>query len=105
MELIKIENGLNILDTETASKIVEFEKQMKEIKKQEDALKQLILQEMEDKKILSLKDETIGLGISYIAPTERETLDSKRLREEKPETYDEYINFTPVKSSIRIKVE
>ena len=75
------------------------------IEKQEDVLKQSILEEMENKGILSLKDETVGLSISYIASTERETLDSKRLRDEKPDTYDEYVKFTPVKSSIRIKVE
>lgn len=104
MELIKIENEMSILDIEISNKIAEFERQMKEIKKQEDELKQNILKEMEEKGILSLRDEVNGLLISYIAPTERETLDSKRLREEQPDVYDEYIKFTPVKSSIRIKI-
>ena len=104
MELIKVENGISILDLDTAEKIAEFERAAKEIKKQQDELKQMILKEMEDKNILSLRDEENDLLISYIAPTERETLDSKRLREEQPDVYDEYIKFTPVKSSIRIKL-
>ena len=104
MELIKVENGISILDLDTAEKIAEFERAVKEIKKQQDELKQMILKEMEEKNILSLRDEKNDLLISYIAPTERETLDSKRLREEQPDIYDEYIKFTPVKSSIRIKL-
>ena len=59
---------------------------------------------MEDKQILSLKDEENGLLISYVASSERETFDSKKLRENNPDLYDEYVKFTPVKSSIRIKV-
>lgn len=103
MELIKIENEVGVLDKETSIKIAEFEKAIKEIKDKEDELKQSILNEMESKNIIKL--ETDDLMINYIAPSERETLDSKRLREEQPDLYDEYVKFTPVKSSIRLKVK
>ena len=36
MELIKIENGISLLDIEVSNKISEFEKQIKELKVQED---------------------------------------------------------------------
>ena len=103
MELIKIENGISLLDIEVSNKISEFEKQIKELKVQEDELKKNILNEMEEKGLLKL--ETDSLIISYVASTERETFDSKSFRESNPDLYDDYVKFSPVKSSIRIKVK
>ena len=103
MELIKIENENAILNLDISKKIAQFEKTMKELKEQEDELKKAILEEMETKNII--KVESDDLMISYIASTDRETLDSKRLKEEHQDLYDEYIKMTPVKSSIRIKVK
>ena len=103
MELIKVENEIGILDTEVSKKVAEFEKALKEIKEKEEELKQNILTEMENKNILKL--ETDDLTITYIAPAERETFDSKKFREENSDLYDEYVKFSPIKSSIRVKVK
>lgn len=103
MELIKVENDLTILDLEVSNKIAEFERKLKTIKEQEDELKKAILEEMEAKNII--KVESDDLMISYIAPTDRETFDSKSFKAEHQDLYDEYIKMTPVKSSIRIKVK
>lgn len=103
MELIKIENEKAILNLETSKQIAKFEKSIKEIKEKEDELKQLILEEMESKELLGI--ETDDLKISYVAPTDRETFDSKRFREDYSALYDDYVKLTPVKSSIRIKVK
>ena len=103
MELIKVENEIGILDTEVSKKVAEFEKAIKEIKEKEEELKQNILSKMESKNILKL--ETDDLTITYIAPAERETFDSKKIREENSDLYDEYVKFSPVKSSIRVKVK
>ena len=104
-ELIKIENGTSLLDTDVSNKIAEFERQIKLIKEAEDALKEIIKAEMEAKGILKVKDETNGMTISYIAQTDRETFDSKKFKADNPDMYDEYVKFTPVKSSIRIKLD
>lgn len=101
--LIKVENGLCILDAEISSALAEFERIAKEVKKEEDELKEKILAEMEQKGIL--KVDTEDLTISYIAPTNRETFDSKRFRADNPDTYDEYVSISPVKASVRIKVK
>ena len=103
MELIKIENGIGILNAEVSKNIAKFEKALKEIKEKEEESKQSILSEMESKNILKL--ETDSLTVTYIAPAERETFDSKRFREDNPDLYDEYVKFSPVKSSIRVKVK
>ena len=102
-DLITIKDGNALLDVETSAKIAEFERKMKEIKEAEDALKQGILKEMEQKGIL--KVETEEITISYIAPTDRETFDSKRFKFDHPDMFDEYVKMSPVKSSVRIKVK
>ena len=100
--LITINNDVAILDGAVANKIAEFERQVKEIKAKEDELKKAILAEMESKGIIKLESDE--LTISYVAPTERETLDTKTLREELPDIYDTYVKLSPVKPSMRIKL-
>lgn len=102
-DLITIKDGTALLDVETSAKIAEFERKMKEIKEAEDALKQGILKEMEQKGIL--KVETEEMTISYIAPTDRETFDSKRFKFDHPDMFDEYVKLSPVKASVRIKIK
>jgi len=107
-DLIKVGTGFNspyVLDANTSNMIAEFERQIKAIKEQEEALKEAIKNEMEAKGIIKLEDEINGISISYIAPTQRETFDSKKLRADNPDLYDEYVRFSPVKSSIRIKLK
>lgn len=102
-ELIKIENGVALLDVETSAKIAEFERRMKDLKEAEDELKKNILGEMETKGIL--KVETDELTISYIASTDRETFDSKRFKADHADLFDEYVKMTPVKASVRVKIK
>lgn len=103
MDLITFKDETAILDRGTATKIAEFERMAKELKAKEDELKKAILKEMENKNLIKL--DTEELTISYIAPTERESLDSKTLRDELPDIYDAYVKISPVKSSIRIKLK
>ena len=104
-EIIKVENGITVLDAETSGKIAGFERQLKAIKEQEEQLKKAILEEMESKGIIKVEDEINGISISYVAESYRETFDSKKFKADKPDIYDEYIKISPVKSSIRIKVK
>ena len=104
-DLIKIENGTSLLDTATSNKIAEFERQIKLIKEQEENLKEAIKAEMEAKGILKIEDEINGMTISYIAPSFRETFDSKQFKADFPDLYDDYIKLSGVKSSIRIKLK
>lgn len=103
MKLINIENNVALLNADISKQIAEFEKTIKEIKEKEDNLKQAILNEMESKGIVKI--DTDDLTINYIASADRETFDSKTFRENHADLYDEYIKFTPVKSSIRIKLK
>ncbi len=103
MELIEVNNNTALLNKDIAAVIADFEDRIKDLKAKEDKLKALILAEMEAKNIVKVDNEY--LTISYVASTDRETLDSKKLRAELPDIYDEYVKISPVKSSIRIKVK
>lgn len=103
MELIKIENGLSLLDPKASKQIADFEKTVKEIKEKEDKLKEAIKAEMEAKGILKL--DTPELAISYVAPTYRETFDSKALKVDDETLYNKYVKISNVSSSVRIKVK
>jgi regulator of replication initiation timing len=102
--LIKIENGTSLLDSNVSNQIAEFERQMKAIKEQEEALKEAIKAEMEAKGILKIEDEINGMTISYVASTTRENFDKNKFQDDFPDLYDEYVKIIPVKSSIRIKL-
>ena len=100
--LVKAENGFQ-LSQETSRKLAEFERMAKDIKEKEDEIKAVILKEMEEAGVVKI--ETEELTISYTAPTTRESFDSKKLRADNPDIYDEYIKISPVKASIRLKVK
>lgn len=99
-EIILQNNNIN---ADAENKIISIEKEISRLKTVQDELKKSLLAEMEAKGLI--KVETDNLVISYIAPSDRETFDSKKLREDNPDLYDEYIKISPVKSSIRIKVK
>lgn len=92
-----------ILAPEISLQLAEFERKLKEIKEQEETIKQQILTAMEENNVVKL--DTPDLSITYIAPTDRETFDTKTFRSENPEVYDAYVKMTPVKSTIRIKLK
>ena len=103
MSLIKVENGIALLDPITSQKIAEFEKQIKILKELEDEVKESILKEMQEKNLI--KVDTEELSINYIQETYRETFDSKLFKEQNPDLYDAYVKISIVKPSIRIKVK
>jgi len=103
MSLIKVENGVALLDPITSQKIAEFEKQIKILKELEDEVKESILKEMQEKNLI--KVDTEELSINYIQETYRETFDSKLFKEHNPDLYDAYVKISIVKPSIRIKVK
>lgn len=102
MDMITVLGENALLDPETNTRIAEYERRMKELKAQEEELKTAIKEEMERKGIKKI--ETDDIIISYIAPTDRETFDSKALKKDLPTLYDDYVSITPVKASIRIKL-
>ncbi len=102
-ELIISDKGEYILNPDKAEYLAAVENLIKNLKKEEEEIKQKILEEMERKNIIRI--DMPELNISYTPRSEREVFDSKKLRIDNPDLYDEYIKFSPIKSSVRIKVK
>lgn len=100
--IVKKEDNYQLSDIVTSElKMIEEEK--KELKRKEEAIRETLLKEMEDKGIIKISDENIS--ITYKAPTEKETFRTKDFKKDLPDLYDTYVEFTPVKSSLVIKIK
>lgn len=102
-DMIATRDGTLILAKEFADKLVEFERQAATLKKQEDELKQALLEEMERRQILKIEND--NLAITYVAASNRESFDSKRFRADFPTVYDDYVRISKVSPSVRIKLK
>lgn len=102
MELIKVENGY-VLDKGTMDEIKEIEKLSKDLKERQDKVRAELQKVMEDNNIIKFESDEIV--VNYIAPTTRESFDSKQLKADNPDLYDLYVKLSPVKASIKIKVK
>ena len=103
--LIVVENGISLINEKEANEIMNLKILKEQIDKKLKDKTEQILEEMENKGILKVSNEIVGLEVTYIAPSDRESFDSKKLREDNPDLYDEYVKISTVKSSIRIKLK
>lgn len=102
-ELVKLENGEYGLVKDAVDTITTIENEIKKLKEMQDNYKEQLLKVMEENDILKI--EIPELTITRKAPTTRETLDSKALKEDMPEIYDEYVKISDVKGAITIKLK
>ena len=100
--IVKKEDNYQLADIIT-SELKMIDEEEKELKEKKEKIREILLKEMEDKNILKLEDENIS--ITYKAPTERETFRTKDFKKDLPDLYDTYVEFTPVKSSLVIKIK
>ena len=88
---------------EVCERIISLEKQAKEIKKQQDSMKNDILDAMQKYGVLKIDNEF--LKIALVPEHDAEKFDSKTFNEENPDIYDSYVKLSKVKPSIRITVK
>ena len=80
--------------------IQELDAKVKEAKAKQDELKQALIKEMEERGLKTYENE--GVRITYIAPSKRTTIDTKRLQIKHPDLYEEFKKETEIKATIRI---
>lgn len=97
------EDGTLVIAKEACDIITAYERQMKEIKRHYDDYKKALLTAMEEHGIKKI--DTEDFVVSYVAPTERITLDSKKVEAEYPDVYRECMKISDVKSSVRVKLK
>ena len=100
--IVKKEDNYQLTDT-IISELRLIDEEEKELKEKKEKIREILLKEMEDKGIIKISDENIS--ITYKAPTERETFRTKDFKKDLPDLYDTYVEFTPVKSSLLIKIK
>ena len=100
--LVKNEEEM-VLKDEFVNYIVDLKNKEAKIKEEINSFTEELLKEMEKQNVIKI--DIPEILINYIAPSERETFDTKTFREEHEDLYDEYVKFSPVKSSLRIKVK
>ena len=100
--IVKKEDNYQLTDT-IISELRLIDEEEKELKEKKEKIREILLKEMEDKNILKLENEKIS--ITYKAQTERETFRTKDFKKDLPDLYDTYVEFTPVKSSLLIKIK
>lgn len=88
---------------EVESKIAEIEKKAEALKETEKLLREALLAIMEEKKCK--KYESDNLVITYVEPSTRTTVDSKKLKAEQPDIYKEYSKESVTSASVRIKIK
>ena len=101
--IVKSESGGMELSSSALDTLVKYEETLAALKTDYDELKKKLLLEMEKKNVI--KVETGDIRINYIAETDREKFNSKAFRSEHPDLYDSYVDFVPVKASVRIALK
>ena len=86
-----------------ADELILIDKEEKALKEKKEKIREILLKEMEDKNILKLESDNIS--ITRKEPTERETFRTKDFKKDLPDLYDTYVEFTPVKGSLLIKIK
>lgn len=101
-ELVKIENNEIVVNESTVEQIIKFEKMKEEMDLKEKEFKQALKDKMEE---LGIKKFCVnGLSAIIRDSSTRTSLDSKRLKEELPDIYEEYSKTTDVNSSIVLTI-
>ena len=102
-EIVKVEDNQVLVANETIEKIKEFKKEKARMDILEKELKTKLKEAME--KVGIKKFIVNGLCANIKEGTTRTSIDSKRLKEECPDIYEEYSKTTPVSSSISLTFE
>lgn len=101
-ELVKIENNEIVVNTDIAKELKNYIRWKAEMDLKEKNFKQSLKDKMEE---LGIKKFcTNGLAAVIRDATTRTSIDTKRLKEELPDIYEEYSKTTDVSSSIILTI-
>ncbi len=99
-KLVKVEDGQITIVPEQMQKLQQYQAIKLEAEMLEKELKAELLHAMEEYGIKKWSNDYFQA--TYIAETERSSVDTKRLKEELPDIAEEYSKKSKVKSSVRV---
>lgn len=101
-ELIRVENNNVVIAQEVIEAIVSIEDRKKQAEAEEKEMKEQFLKAMEEYGVNQIKNDYFT--ISYKAPYERESIDTKALTSDFPKIAEQYKKVSKCKASVAIKV-
>lgn len=102
-ELVKVEDGKIVVAQEFTKAYAEFQKQALEMDLKVKEVKEKLKQAMEDNGVLNYEDDFIK--VIYKKAYTKSSVDTKRLKEDLPDIYEEYSKITNVSSSISVETK
>lgn len=102
-ELVKVENGKIVVAQEFTKAYAEFQRQALEMDLKLKEVKEKLKQAMEDNGVLNYEDDFIK--VIYKKAYTKSTIDTKKLKEELPDIYEEYSKTSNVSSSISVETK
>lgn len=105
-ELEQVETEVVSLDQKVPQAIkamTDLLTQQKELEQKVSDMREVIKAAMEQYGVKSFENDDIK--ITYVAPTERKSIDSTRLKKEHPEIAEAYQKVSQVKASVKIEVK
>ena len=102
-DILTIEESNLLLQQENT--ILEINAYLEEIEKQKELIRSKLLEAIKASGVNSHSLCNGHLLITYVPPTTKESIDSKKLKEENPELYEKYKKVSSVKEQIRIKIK
>ena len=100
--LVEVKDNKISVSEETIKKIRGLEEVRLEAEMMMKELKEELIEKMEANGITE-SFETNGLKVIYKSPTKRNTLDSKKIKEDLPDIYEKYSKTSDVKSSVSLE--
>lgn len=100
--LVPQNNGLT-LNPDIECALIGYAEAAKKAKADYDDFIARVQAAMEEEGLVKL--ETPSVRVNYIPEGEREKFDSKALRAELPDVYDNYCTLTKVKASVRVTIK
>ena len=100
--LVEVKDNKISVSEETIKKIRGLEEVRLEAEMMMKELKEELIEKMEANGMTE-SFETNGLKVIYKSPTKRNTLDSKKIKEDLPDIYEKYSKTSDVKSSVSLE--
>lgn len=101
--LVEVKNGKILIASDFTKEYAKFQKEVLEMDLKIKEIKEKVKEKMEENNILTFEDDYIKMV--YKKPSIRTTVDSKRLKTECPDIYEEYSKTSNVKSSITVEIK
>lgn len=97
-------NDDEITELEKAELIIaQYDLLLKQAKAKSEELKKTLIEKMKENGITKFEND--HLKITYIAPYEKQAIDSKLLKEEQPKIYEKYLKTSMVKEQVKITLK